>query len=299
LVPICSSFHAGGGAGSPARGEQGTRHASEKARLAASWLVALSLLAPTAAAKNLHYDARVGWFDAGAINITFAQDGEQYELSGSVRVRGAIAKLLRWRGWFAATGEFDGDWPRTDAYLLMEESRGEREVLLSRGGRTVLHGSHRDSEELEGPPGSDIMSVLFLAPHCLDGAVVHDGEAPYRIRLRKSAPVEIKQALPWYSGAGLRCDYDFRYRDGSTRRVSLWVAELGGESWPVRIRVRVPLRPDGLLRLRVDTAGGDDAASSDPPSQQEAKAPFVVHTHRPVDPDDERRFASSSASPSG
>ncbi|MYE24515.1 MAG: DUF3108 domain-containing protein [Gammaproteobacteria bacterium] len=235
-------------------------------------LIAIALLAPTAAAKNLFYDARVGWLDAGAINITFTQDGDQYELSGSVRVRGAIAKLVRWRGWFAATGKFAGDWPRTDAYLLMEENRGEREVLLSRGGRTVLHGSHRDSEELEGPPGSDIMSVLFLAPHCLDGAVVHDGEDPYRIRLRKSAPVEIKQPQPWYSGAGLRCDYDFRYRDGSTRRVSLWVANVQGEPWPVRIRVRVPLRPDGLLRLRVGADGGDDAAPSIP-SMQEATAP--------------------------
>lgn len=246
-------------------------------------LLAVALLAPMAAAKNLHYDARVGWLDAGAINITFARDGDQYELSGSVRVRGAIAKLVRWRGWFAATGEFDGDWPHTDAYLLMEENRGEREVLLSRGGRTVLHGSHRDSEELEGPPGSDIMSVLFLAPHCLDGAVVHDGEDPYRIRLRKSVPVQIKQPQPWYSGTGLRCDYDFRYRDGSTRRVSLWVAEVHGESWPVRIRVRVPLRPDGLLRLRVDADGGDDAAPSTAPMQQEATALFMVNTQRRLD----------------
>ena len=116
------------------------------------------------------------------------------------------------------------------------------------------------------------MSVLFLAPHCLDGATVHDGEDPYRIRLRDSEPVEIKQPQPWYSGAGLRCDYDFRYRDGSTRRVSLWVAKVHGESWPVRIRVRVPLRPDGLLRLRVDADGGDDATSSISPLQQEAKA---------------------------
>ncbi len=239
-------------------------------------LILISLLAPAAAAKSLHYDARVGWLDAGAINITFAQEGNNYELSGSVRVQGAIARLVRWRGWFAATGEFDGDWPRTDAYLLMEERRGKREVLLWRGGRTVLHGSHRDSEELEGPPGSDIMSVLFLAPHCLDGAVVHDGEDPYRIRLRGSAPIEIKERAPWYSGAGLRCDYDFRYRDGSTRRVSLWVAEVDGESWPVRIRVRVPLRPDGLLRLRVHANGGDDASSAMPPTtrpNQEAKAP--------------------------
>ena len=238
-----------------------------------------------AAPRNLHYDARVGWLNAGAVNITFAQEGDHYELSGSVRVRGAIAKLIRWRGLFAATGKFDGDWPRTDAYLFMEENRGEREVLLSRGGRTVLHGSDRDSEELEGPPGSDIMSVLFLAPHCLDGAVVHDGEDPYRIRLRKSAPVQIKQPEPWYSGAGLRCDYDFRYRDGSTRRVSLWVAELRGESWPVRIRVRVPLRPDGLLQLRVDGNGGDDDAvpsipplQSIPRTQKEAKALFMPLT---------------------
>ena len=214
-------------------------------------LIAFATLPPAEADQSLHYDARVGWLDAGTIDITFTQEGASYELSGSVQVRGAIAKLLRWRGRFAATGEFDGDWPQTDAYLWIEDNRGEREMLLTRGTRTVLHGSHRDSEELEGPPGSDIMSVLFLAPHCLDGAVVHDGEDPYRIRLRRSAEMEIKQRPPWYSGTGLRCDYDFRYRDGSTRRVSLWVADVHGESWPVRIRVRVPLRPDGLLRLRV------------------------------------------------
>ena len=237
-------------------------------------------LAPLAGAKNLHYDARVGWLDAGAINIDFAREDDSYELSGSVRVRGAIARLVRWRGWFAATGEFEGDWPRTDAYLLMEERRGEREVLLSRGGRTVLHGSHRDSEELEGPPGSDIMSVLFLAPHCLDGAVVHDGEDPYRIRLRSSTPVQLRERPPWYSGGALRCDYDFRYRDGSVRRVSLWVAELDGESWPVRIRVRVPLRPDGLLRLRVHADRGDDAATQVQTSRSAGSALSMAQQHR-------------------
>ena len=250
-------------------------------------LVAAALLAPTAGAKDLHYDARVGWLDAGTIDITFTREGASYELSGSVRVRGAIAQLLRWRGWFAATGQFDGDWPQTDAYLWMEDSRGEREMLLSHGTRTVLHGSHRDSEELEGPPGSDIMSVLFLAPHCLDGAMVHDGEDPYRIHLSRSARIEIKQRPPWYSGAGLRCDYDFRYRDGSTRRVSLWVGEVHGEPWPVRIRVRVPLRPDGLLRLRVDADGGDDAAPSIPSMQQEASAPLYGTYASPPRHDDE------------
>lgn len=215
--------------------------------------------AGAAQAQSRDYDAFVGWLQAGAIDIRLQRNGSDYELSGSVEARGAIARLVRWRGRFAAIGAFDGDYPRTRTYLLLEEDGDTREVLLATGGRTVVHATDKDSEELEQPAGSDIMSVLFLAPHCIDDATVHDGEDAYLVRLRRAGAVRVEQRPPYYRGDATRCDYDFRYLDGSIRRVSVWLADVEGQPWPVRVRVRVPLRPDGHLRLRLPAATDEPA----------------------------------------
>ena len=220
------------------------------------WLPIVVLLARPTAADELRYDAQVAWFHAGTIDMTLLEDGGHYELSGLVTTSGAMNRLFKWRGQFAATGRFVDGLPRTDAYLLLEDDGETREVLLAFGDKTTIHATGEEPEELPVPPGSDLMSVLFLAPHCLDTTVVHDGEDAYRIVPEGTSERNLKQKSRYFSGPTMRCDYRFRYVDGSTRRVSVWMADSESPGFPVRIQVRVPLLPDGILRLRVDPQPG-------------------------------------------
>lgn len=202
-------------------------------------------------AENLRYDAQVAWFHAGTIGMTLQEEENRYELSGTVTTSGATNRLFKWRGQFAATGRFVEGFPTTNAYFLLEDEGDKREILLAFGDRTTILATNDDAEVLPAPPGSDLMSVIFLAPHCLAETTVHDGEDAYRIVPERSSERNLRQRPRYYSGPAKRCDYRFRYVDGSTRRVSIWLAETGATRFPVRIQIRVPFFPDGILRLRV------------------------------------------------
>ena len=216
------------------------------------WVSLALLVSAPLAAEQIHYDAQVAWLQAGKIVMSLQQDGDHYELSGLVTTSGTMNRLFKWRGKFAATGRFVDGFPQTSAYLLLAEGRGSREVLLAFDGKTTIHATDDESEELPLPPGSDLMSVMFLAPHCLGETTVHDGEDAYRLVPERTSRQGLRQRSGYYSGDTVRCDYRFRYGDGSTRRVSVWTAEGQGQRLPVRVQIRVPLLPDGILRLRVD-----------------------------------------------
>ena len=215
-------------------------------------LLGIGFVAYPAPAEELRYDAQVAWFHAGTISMTVDDNEDGYELSGVVTTSGAMNRLFKWRGQFAATGRFVEGFPITRAYLLLEDDGETREVLLAFGDKTTIHATDDESEEIPVPPGSDLMSVMFLAPHCFGETTVHDGEDAYRIVPERTAARNLKQRSRYFSGSTVRCDYRFRYVDGSTRRVSVWIAENGQPRFPVRVQVRVPFLPDGILRLRLD-----------------------------------------------
>ena len=211
-----------------------------------------ALVVSAALGEDLAYDAQVAWFHAGKISMTLHEDGDRYELAGVVTTAGPMNRLLKWQGRFAATGQLDGGFPTTKAYLLIEDEGDEREVVFAFGDKTTIHATDDESEEIPAPPGSDLMSVMFLAPHCLDETTtVHDGEDAYRIVPERTFRRYLRQTSAYFSGPTVRCDYRFRYVDGSTRRVSVWLDEDGRTRFPVRIQVRVPFLPDGILKFRV------------------------------------------------
>ncbi len=229
-------------------------------------LSAAVLISVPLAAQKLRYDAQVAWFQAGTLDLSLQRKGDCYQLSGTVATGGAMDRFLKWRGRFAATGCIIDGFPRTVAYLLIEQEGEEREVLLAFHGKTTIHRTDRESREVEQPPGSDLMSVLFLATHCLEEATVHDGEDAYGAILERASEGRLRQRPPYFSGMAKRCDYRFRYRNGRTRRIALWVSDHFGHPLPVRLRVRVPLLPDGILRLRHDWEPPDNPGGQEPRS---------------------------------
>ena len=212
-----------------------------------------------ASSLHLHYHIEVAWIDAGEIVMRLSRNGARYTLSGRVATSRMMDRFFRWRGHFVAAGRMAAGMPRTDAYLLWGDDGEEQEMLLSFSGKTNIVKSTGEALERPQPPGSDFMSMTFLAPHCLEETTLHDGEDLYRLVLEGQAnAVQLKHRSPYYTGVADRCDYRFRYTNGRTRRLSLWVAHWRGERLPVRVRVRFPFLPDGNLLLRT---GADDGAA--------------------------------------
>ena len=205
---------------------------------------------------QLRYDIQVAWIDAGTIVMRLTQNGERYMLSGRVATSRLMDRFFKWRGRFIATGRMADNFPHTDSYMLWGDDGEVQETLFASAGKTIIVQSPGGSEQLDMPPGSDFMSVTFLAPHCMEETTLHDGEDLYHLFLERPATqVQLAHKAPYYQGPTDRCDYRFQYTDGRTRRLSLWVAHWQGERVPVRIRVRFPLLPDGNLFLRTEPDG--------------------------------------------
>ena len=198
----------------------------------------------------LVYDARVGFLSAGTLEVNMLLSDGRYEMFGDVRTSGAIERFFRWRGKFAAVGFMVEESPRTRAYLLFEETKSARKVTLAAHGRTTIHRPAAASREVQYPRGSDLMSVLFLTNHCFNSAWVHDGEDAYEVILRTSRQTKVEQGRAYFRGRAEQCRYRFRYGKDEARGLDVWLGLDDDRLVPVRIRVRVPFRPDALLKLR-------------------------------------------------
>ncbi len=212
--------------------------------------VALQAFGSADAAQSLVYDARIGFLSAGTLEVNMVLSKGRYELFGDVRTSGAIERFFRWRGKFAAVGFMVEEKPRTRAYLLFEERKSSRMVTLAAHGKTTIHRPAGKSREVQYPRGSDLMSVMFLTDHCFDSAWVHDGEDAYEVVLTSSRKRSLDQGRAYFRGSTQLCRYRFNYEKGEQRGLDVWLGQHGDRRVPVRIRVRVPLRPDALLRLR-------------------------------------------------
>ena len=198
----------------------------------------------------LVYDARVGFLSAGTLEVNMLLSDGRYEMFGDVRTSGAIERFFRWRGKFAAVGFMVEESPRTRAYLLFEETKSARKVTLAAHGRTTIHRPAGASREVQYPRGSDLMSVLFLTNHCFNSAWVHDGEDAYEVILKTSRQTKVEQGRAYFRGRAEQCRYRFRYGKDEARGLDVWLGLDDDRLVPVRIRVRVPFRPDSLLKLR-------------------------------------------------
>lgn len=230
-----------------------------------AYATALALCGGVHATEKAQYDASIAWLSAGHLAVRYDRWPERYELHGNVWPSRAMSRFMHWEGSFAAVGQFVDTYPRGHAYLLFENDDGEREVLLAVAGETHIL---RDRDELgELPPtevvpqpeGSDLMSVVLLASHCVDQTVMHDGEDLYRVKLLARDERTLAQEAPYYSGPAIRC----RYRitgDSRSRKASVWIADDNALRWPVRIQLQIPMFPDGLLRLRMASDPGPTPA---------------------------------------
>ena len=218
---------------------------------------------------SLHYDGRLGPIRVGTIEADLSIKNDIYELEGSITGAGPIKRLLKWQGEFASKGVFEEGRPVTQAYLLLEreENKGkvERKTVLVHGSTTYISETGKPRVEKPRPEGIDMMSAIFANSQCADEMVVYDGEDPFVIKLKsRDSNKKLRQGRKYFSGETELCRYEFIYDEDEVRKVDIWIAEIQGRGVPVRIRIRVPVIPDGVFKLRMpqpDEEEGEDSTS--------------------------------------
>lgn len=206
-------------------------------------------------ALELEYEAKIGFFKVGAMNVEIEDhpDGS-YVLSGEISVGGPAERFLSWRGQFESKGEFHALNPVSRSYTLVEDEwrKGETETVIVEGDLTRIYETGKSVVEIPKPDGIDIMSALLLTPGCTNEMLVHDGEDTYEVQLYKHDPhKELRQGRNFFAGTTRLCRYKFVYDVDHVRKVDIWIAAIDARLVPVRIRMRVPFLPDGILKLRL------------------------------------------------
>jgi hypothetical protein len=198
------------------------------------------------------YDAKVAWLDAGELALHLNRADDAYEFAGFFATSREMNAYYSWNGVFAGVGRWDGSGPTSDAYLARSVSKDHdlKIVVMSDDGVRRLDEPDGEFESLDRPAGNDLISALFFTPACYAGGYVHDGEDAYRIELRDTGAREMSEGQNYYAGSVTDCRYDVFDDRGRKRRVTVSLADVGGRQVAVEVRVKIPLLPDPVFRLK-------------------------------------------------
>ena len=224
-------------------------------RLCVLLTLAAAARAGASGTDRLVYDASISFLQAGQIELERNYLDDHYELGGSIETSAMLKPFFSWSGQVAAVGSWSATEPITRGYLLDSIGRkGRRELTLVAHERFTQYRSTRGWKESEAPPGTDIMSVLFMSPGCFGGNHIHDGEDSYPIELRREESERVDFGSKRYTGMTRRCDYYGEDLRGRKRDVTVWLAKPPGlaQPAPVKIKVSVPRAPAGILLLKVE-----------------------------------------------
>ena len=206
----------------------------------------------------LKYDGRVGPVRVGKLEALLTVENDTYELDGSIEGTGPLKRLLKWQGEFTAKGFFQEGRPITTSYRLTEsEKRGdetELKIISIQESTAYITETGKPDIEMPAPDGIDMMSFMLVNASCAEDMVVHDGEDPFQIKLKQPGEDRrLRQGRKYYSGEAEMCRYEFIYDEDEIRKVDIWLAEVDGRRVPVRIRIRIPVIPDGVFKLRLQS----------------------------------------------
>jgi hypothetical protein len=136
-------------------------------------------LKPPAADASLRYQAFLAGAPVGEATVKIALVDGAYLVEGSARSRGLMNRFSRWRTHFTARGNV-ADGAGTEFSYAERNARSTRHVRVSDGLLQVnKNGRQRPPEP--SPPGPDVLTALFVPPHCRAAEVVHTGRSVYRL----------------------------------------------------------------------------------------------------------------------
>jgi hypothetical protein len=140
-----------------------------------------ALVQPDASDVDLRYQAFVAGAPVGEATVKVALADGVYRVEGDARSNGWLKGFTNWRNQFSARGRLDGlNREPTEFSYTERDSRKHRHVVVRDGTLQVTkNGKQRPS--LQSPSGADIISALFVQPHCRGDQVLHTGRHVYRL----------------------------------------------------------------------------------------------------------------------
>lgn len=201
-----------------------------------TWLAAV----PAQGAEvTLQYVAFVAGAPVGEATVDVSVVDGRYQVEGAAASNGWLKGFTRWRNQFSARGRVEGSERKPALFSYTEEDRDKtRDVTVEDGTLQVIKNG-RPREAQPAPPFPDVISGLFVQPHCRGDQVFSTGRHVYRLTRLERNP----------DG----CHYAVMDDDDDTFEIELELARRNGLVVPIRIKVHAWL--SGWLELKEPEQG--------------------------------------------
>jgi hypothetical protein len=154
----------------------------------------VTLVSPAAAYCNLQpptgdallrYQAFLAGAPVGEATVNVAMANGVYVVEGSARSLGLMQRFSKWRTHFTARGRVEDAAGAGAEFSYAERNSGSTRFVQVSDGVLNVNKNGRQRPPVPSPPGPDVLSALFVPPHCRAEEVVHTGRSTYRLtRLR-------------------------------------------------------------------------------------------------------------------
>ena len=185
------------------------------------------------AEQTFDYVAYVSGARVGEARVTVSEAQGHYLIRGRAWSVGLLEMLAGFRSWFFARGRIVDGQPFVDVYQMSQRDRSRTRELRVEGGRVTEVKDGRAKPERDAPRGLDMLSALFLPGGCAATTGFHTGRHAYVLELLSAVPTNVRGDAV-YSGDALRCDYFVTDDEDDRSRATVWLAEVGGLTVPVR-----------------------------------------------------------------
>jgi hypothetical protein len=209
------------------------RRARRSARLGANVLLlaatsfAAADCATAAAEPDAHQTLRYRGFVAGApvgeATVDIALEDGSYHVRGVATSNNWLRGFTDWRNEFRAVGRLDGLQRRMRAFEYTETDRDKTRHVIVEDGRIQVTKNGKPRARRPAPGFPDVVSALFVRPHCAGDQTVTTGRHVYQLARLERAP------------GG--CRYVVTDDDGDTFEMSLTLDRRGTLVVPTRITV--------------------------------------------------------------
>jgi hypothetical protein len=161
---------------------------------------------------TLRYQAFVAGAPVGEATVKVAVAEGHYRVEGDARSNGWLKGFSKWRNRFAAHGRLDGLTREPAEFSYIERDRDKQRQVLVRDGMLQVTKSGKARTPRASPAGPDLVSVLFVQPHCQGDQRLHTGRHVYQLSRLRRDPGGCRYAVVDEDGDGFEIELVFGRR---------------------------------------------------------------------------------------
>lgn len=150
-------------------------------------MCASPLLAAPAHVTTLEYQAYAAGAPVGAATVQVSLVDDAYHVTGFAQASSWLRGFSEWRNRFSARGRVRDDAPEPQEFSYREHDRRKSRQVVVRDGTLQVTKNDRRRPRRQAPGGADVISALFVRPHCSPGRTVHTGRHVYRLERLQQA----------------------------------------------------------------------------------------------------------------